>query len=193
LALAYVDNRDQLDVLEQAEIDKILACRGRARTLLEGRDDFVTFDEPEFSPARTVAANIIHGNRRYDRRAGWKTLDKMLSDAIDEAGLRDDLIALGLGRPLSSGGGLSTSVRRRIGLIRAMVKRPSVLVLDGVAGSDNAVDAALRTAIRADLPEATVLYAAAEGGATTGADLVITIADNGEAVCAEAENPAQLT
>jgi putative ABC transport system ATP-binding protein len=179
LAFAFVPTRDRLDVLDADRIARLLACRQKARALLQGREDFVGFDEDRFSPARRVADNILHGQRRYDRRSQWKRLEEMMERAIEAAGLRDDLIRLGLGAEPGSGGGLSTASRRRVALVRGLIKRPRLLVLDGVAGTDTAADATLRLGLRAELPAATILYAALEEGAVRGADMVARIAENG--------------
>ena len=179
LAFSFVPVRDRLDVLDDDRIARLLACRAKAREILRGRDDFVGFDEERFIPARRVADNILHGQRRYDRKTQWKKLEEMMEKAIEAAGLRDDVIRLGLSTHLGSGSGLSTTSRRRIALVRALIKRPNLLVLDGIAGTDTSVDAALRRAVRDELPEATILYAALEEGAVLGAEKVARIAENG--------------
>jgi ABC-type ATPase involved in cell division len=179
LAFAFVPTRDRLDVLDEDRVARLLACRARARALLQGREDFVGFDEDRFSPARRVADNILHAQRRYDRKSQWRKLEEMMERAIEAAGLRDDLIRLGLSAQIGSGGGLSTTSRRRVALVRAIIKRPRLLVLDGIAGSDTAPDAALRRAVRDELPGTTILYAALEEGAAEGADMVARIAENG--------------
>ena len=179
LATAFVPVRDRLDVLPEDRIERLLECRLKCYPGLKDREDFVTFDEDRISPARTVAGNILLGKRRHDRRSAWKRMEEEIEAAIAEAGLRDDLIQLGLTRQLGSGSGLTSSTRRRIGLVRALVKRPAVLVLDGIAGSDSGVDRALRFSIMTAVPEATVLYAAVDEEAAEGADQVARIADSG--------------
>lgn len=185
LAFGFVPVRDRLEVLDEARTERLLACRAEVRIALQGREDFVSFDQDRFSPARRVAGNILHGQRRYDRRSAWKRLEAMIESAIEEVGLRDDLIRLGLSAQLGSGSGLSSSARRRIGLVRGMIKRPNLMVLDGIAGSDNATDTELRRAVRQQLPETTILYAATEEDAIRGADLVARIAENGSVTCRE--------
>ncbi len=180
LGIAFVQVRDQLDVLDDDGIARILGCRQKAREFLKDRDDFVAFDEDRFSPAQTVAENLLHAKRRFDRKTAWKKLDSMMESAIDEAGLREDLIRLGLTAQLGSGSGLSTSSRRRLALIRGMIKRPNLIVLDGIAGTDSAADVSLRETVRGELPEATILYAAADTEATKGADMVAAISENGQ-------------
>ncbi|MEM7743697.1 MAG: ABC transporter transmembrane domain-containing protein [Pseudomonadota bacterium] len=179
LAFGFVPVRDRLDVLDDDRIEKLLACRVKVRAQLAGRDDFVGFDEDRFSPARRVAGNILHGQRRYDRKSAWKRLEDMMREAIEAAELRDDLIRLGLSADLGSGSGLSSAARRRIALVRGLMKRPHLLVLDGIAGAESEADADLRAAIREALPEATILYAAGKEEAAQGGDLVIRITENG--------------
>jgi ABC-type multidrug transport system fused ATPase/permease subunit len=96
--------------------------------------------------------------------------------AILAAGLRDDLIRLGLTAHVGSGGSnLSATARRRIALARAMLKRPTLLILDGIAATTSRADEALRAAIREDLPESMIVFAAASAEAGADADLIVTI------------------
>ena len=83
----------------------------------------------------------------------------MMEEAVSKAGFRDDMILLGLSRTVNSGDAISTSSRRRIALVRAMMKNAPLLILDGIAGSESAADAALRRALREKLPDAAILYA----------------------------------
>ncbi|MFK7944252.1 MAG: hypothetical protein AB8B85_15250, partial [Paracoccaceae bacterium] len=190
LAFGFVPTRDRLDVLPKEAIEQLLDCRARARELLKGREDFVSFDEERFSPARRVAGNILHGQRRYDRKTAWKRLDDMMEKVLAAAGLRDDLIRLGLSAEMGSGSGLSSIARRRIGLVRGLIKRPNLMILDSIAGASNEADSELRSAIRTALPETTIVYAATEAEACAGADLVIQISENGNVTCARPETRA---
>mgnify|MGYP001793614071 CR=1 FL=1 len=188
LALTFTQTRDRLDVLDDARIERLLECRAKAYDDLKDRDDFVTFDENRVSPARTVAGNIVLGKRRHDRKSAWKRLEDDIEAAITEAGLRDDLIRLGLTRQLGSGTGLASSTKRRIGLVRALIKQPSLLVLDGIAATHSGADKALRFAIVSCLPDATVLYAAADEEASEDADIVIDVSETGVARTIEITN-----
>lgn len=178
LAFGFIQVRDRLDVLDEDRIARLLACRARAREIIQDDDTFVGFDEERFTPGQRVADNILHGQRRYDRKSQWKRLEEMMEKAIDAAGLREDLIRLGLAAQLG-GGELSTTTRRRIALVRGIIKRPKLMVLDGIGGADTEVDAALRRAVRAELPDATILYSALEAGAVKDADTVARITENG--------------
>jgi len=140
----------------------------------------VRFDEARFSPALSVSQNIIGAKRRFDRKARWRQLDVALEEATRAAGLRDALMRLGLDAPVGSGGsGLTANARRRVGLIRAVIKRPRLVILDGVAGSASAADAELRAAMRAELPDATLVWAADSEAAAADADRILAVADDG--------------
>ena len=193
LALGFIPVRDRLDVLEDDDIAELLEFRDKARKLLANREDFVRFDEEKFNPARNIAGNLLTAKRRFDRRNAWKRLDSMMEEAVTKAGFRDDLIRLGLSRDVNAGGALSGSTRRRIALVRGLIKRPGLLILDGIAGSDSPADAELRRNIRAELPDAAILYAATEDTAVDIADRVAIISDTGQVRCEVPGNAAGKT
>ena len=182
LACNFVQTRDRLDVLDDARIARLMECQAKARTALAGREDFVFFDEDRFSPGRSVAENILNAKRRFDRKSAWKMLTDRIEEAIRAAGLREELIRLGLSAQAgSNGSNLSASARRRAALVRAMLKGPRFIILDGIAGGNDPADTALRRAIRDELPETCLVFAAADGFAGE-ADVVISIDDSGNAV-----------
>jgi hypothetical protein len=74
-----------------------------------------------------------------------------------------------------------------------MIKQPSLLILDSIAGTDNEADVALRAAVRGALPETTILYAASEDEAARGADLVLKISEDGNVTCAPPESSENAT
>ena len=189
LAMGFIQTRDRLDALDDAGIERLLACQAKGREMLAGRDDFVSFDEERFSPGRSVAENILNGKRRFDRRSAWKQLSERIEAAIRSAGLREDLIRLGLGAPAGSGGAnLSGNARRRVALVRALLKRPRFLIMDGIAGGTDPADATLRAAIRDELPETSIVFAAADAYAGR-ADMEIEIDAAGSARATEVTEP----
>ncbi|MEM7422731.1 MAG: ATP-binding cassette domain-containing protein, partial [Pseudomonadota bacterium] len=179
LAFEFTEVRDRLDVIDDERRGRLLKIRDKSREIIRRRSDFVSFDEERFSPARRVAENILHGERRHDRRSAWKRLEEEIERAVRAAGLRDDMIRLGLTRQLGSSSGLTSAAKRKIALVRALLKRPNLLVLDGIASTESEADAKLRSAIRLALPGTTIIYAASNQGATEAADLLATIGDNG--------------
>ena len=193
LAAVYVDRRDRLDVLGPARIERVLECRAKARSALADREDFVAFDEERVSPAQTVAENIVNAKRRFDRRSAWRKLDERLEQAIGAAGLRGELVSLGLDASVGAGGSALSSVdRRRTGLARALIKRPTLIVLDGVAGGPSADEAALRAMVRETLPDAIILVAAVDEAVAAEADRVLVIDDDGSVAEEKPRGPERI-
>ncbi|MBY8974455.1 ABC transporter ATP-binding protein/permease [Rhodobacteraceae bacterium NNCM2] len=181
LALKFVMRRDRLDVLDESRIGRVLSYRKAAQSVIGGDRRFVGFNEDRFNPSRTIAENLLHGSRRIDRKSRWKQLDAEIEHAIDAAGLRERLMRVGLDRPVGSGGsGLSAAMKRRVALVRAIIKRPEILILDGVGGGDSPADAGLRRVVRKELPSATLIYAAANEVAADGADRTLGLDDEGQ-------------
>lgn len=193
LASGFIPARDRLDVIDDERRERVLAMREKARDAIAGRDEFVSFDETRFNPARTIADNLLAATRRFDRRNAWKQIESMMEEAVIAAGFRDDLIELGLSRDVYASGTLSGSTRRRIALVRGLMKRPDFLILDGIAGSESDEDTRLRAALREELGEGAILYAATEEGALDMADKVARISGTGQVRCDVIDNCSKKT
>jgi putative ABC transport system ATP-binding protein len=178
LAARFVETRDQFDVLGDGRRERVLAARAAALPLVRAERGLVAFDDDRFSPGRTLIDNILHARRRFDRRAGWKRLDDAVDQVIEAEGLRPALIRLGLDRSLGDAG-LSGAAQRQVALVRAVVKRPRFLLLDGPVGGDTAEDAALRAALCEALPGTAVIYAASGDPSRHQADRVLRIGPGG--------------
>lgn len=178
-ALTFVPVRDRLDVLDDALEAEILAARARAMQALKDDPTVVGFGEDRYSPALSLSENLLDGKRRYDRRSAWRRFDAFLEAAIDRCGLREGVTVVGLGAPLGAGGsGLSTSSRRRAALVRALLKRPAALIVNGVAGGVSPEDAAVRATIREEMAGRTLIMAV-NPAAAQDFDHLIRINDDG--------------
>ncbi|MDD2858867.1 MAG: thiol reductant ABC exporter subunit CydD [Candidatus Nanopelagicales bacterium] len=106
--------------------------------------------------------------------------DTQVQDALRQAGIADEIAAdgLGLARELSTdGSGISVGQSQRIGLARALVRAPQVLILDEpTAALDAASEQAVLMAIRAAADAGAVVLVVAHRPAMLAiADQVVTI------------------
>ena len=181
-ALAFIPVRDRLDAVDDEVEAQLLAARAKAIPLTQDSDKFVSFGADQYSPALSLSENLLHGKRRYDRRSAWKKFDDFLEDEIERSGLRDGITAVGLGAQLGAGGaGLSASSKKRSALIRALLKRPEMIVVDGVAAGVSPEDIAIREAIVAEMEGKTVVMSLTSDDAARNCDHVIMVSDDGTA------------
>ncbi len=181
-ALAFIPVRDRLDAVDDEVEAQLLTARAKAIELTRNSDAFVSFGEDRYSPALSLSENLLHGKRRYDRRSAWKKFDKFLEDEIERSGLREGITAVGLGAQLGAGGaGLSASSKKRSALIRALLKRPEMIVIDGVAAGVSPEDQSIRDEIVAEMAGKTTIMMLSSDDAARKCDHIIMISDDGTA------------
>ena len=179
-ALAFVPVRDRLDAVDAETEAALLAARRKARETTQGSDDFVAFGEDRYSPALSLSENLLDGKRRFDRRSAWRRFDGFLEEAIEKGGLRAGITEVGLSAPLTAGGGgLSASSKKRAALLRGLLKRPALIILDGVASGAGAESDGIREAIRAEMADRTVVMSIADIDAARACDHVISVGSDG--------------
>jgi len=125
----------------------------------------------------TVASNLRFGKE--------DATDEDLWHALEVAQSRDFVEAMpgGLAAPIDQGGtNVSGGERQRLAIARALVKRPSIYLLDDCFSAlDAGTDARLRAALRSDTRNATVLIVAQRVSTIMHADRIIVL-DEGRIV-----------
>lgn len=181
-ALAYVPSRDRLEVIKDEIQTELLAARAKAIELLKDDDNFVGHGDERFSYALTVSENLLNGKRRFGRRSAWRKFDEFLEEAIEREGLRDTITRVGLNTRLGGGGsGISNASKRRAAVIRGLLKRPKLMIMDGVFAGSAPEDVAIRNAVREEMAGRTVIMTVNDPADAKDADHVIVVSDAGTA------------
>ncbi len=170
LAARFTPDRDQFDVLDAARRARLLRLRAEVSAALEGVEGFAPFDVEALHPGLTLLENVLRGALRFDRRGAARRLSGVVEAAFAEAGGAEALLRLGLSvRVGRDGGRLTPGARRRVALLRALIKRPALLVVETPLAPD------LLALARAAAPEAILLLAVDDEAAAASADVVLRL------------------
>ncbi len=94
------------------------------------RERFVFFDHGSYNSALTVRDNLTFGSMADDRPAAVARLETMLESLLRERDLAESVAEVGLDFDVGIGGtSLRPSQRQRLGLARALLRSPTVLVV----------------------------------------------------------------
>jgi putative ABC transport system ATP-binding protein len=122
------------------------------RRLLEARQAFAAglppqlkdaiefYDQDRYNAAATLQDNILFGRLVYGQAQAAQKIGRLISEVLESLGLRDAVATVGLAFDVGSGGKrLTAAQRQKLGMARALLKRPDVLVFNSVmAGLDAA-------------------------------------------------------
>ena len=162
LTLPYIEPRHRLGLIDDAMSARLLAGRGRVREILaqNGRADVCFYEPDALNPAATVRDNLLFG-RVNERIADARERVRMLgAEIIDELSLRAGIEQVGLDHQVGPAGRLLTAPQRAgVNLIRCLVKRPDILVIDGALAPFGEVRAEAALEMLADETAGRTLFA----------------------------------
>jgi ATP-binding cassette subfamily B protein len=121
----------------------------------------------------TVASNLRDGDERASDDDLWHAL--RVAQAAEFVSEMPD----GIDAKVSQGGtNLSGGQRQRLATARAVVKRPEIYIFDdSFSALDFATDARLRSALRAEIQDSTVIIVAQRVGTILHADRIVVLAE----------------
>jgi putative ABC transport system ATP-binding protein len=133
LTFPYIEARHRLDLIDAELEDKLVqARRVFAENLPESLRGAIEFYDPEaYNSQASVQDNILFGRLVYGQAQGGQKIGRILAEVINGLKLRPRVIEVGLDYNVGSGGKrLSTAQRQRAALVRALLKRPLLLILN---------------------------------------------------------------
>jgi len=98
------------------------------------------FDADAYNKASTLLDNVLFGKVAFGQAQAQTKLARFVRATLDELSLSDDVMLFGLDFPVGvAGARLSAPQRQKLGIARAVLKRPELLIL---AEAGNALDGA---------------------------------------------------
>jgi putative ABC transport system ATP-binding protein len=153
LPFRYIEARHRLGLIDAAMEERLLAARHAfAEGLpasLRGAVEF--YDFQRYNSAATLQDNILFGRLVYGQAQGEQRIGTLLSSVLDELNLRNSVIEVGLEYNVGVGGKrLTANQRQKLGIARALIKRPQLLIVnEAVASFDSRTQDRIRDNILA--------------------------------------------
>jgi putative ABC transport system ATP-binding protein len=162
LAFKLVAARDPLELIDEKMQQRILeARRAFAEGLPRELQSFVQFfDAERYNTAASVQENVLFGTIVRGESGGRERVHAAITEVLDELGLREALIDVGLDYPVGNGGSrLSEAQRQKLAIASAVLKRPDLLALnDATAVLDGATETALLERLKAEFAERSLVW-----------------------------------
>lgn len=133
LPLRYIEARHRLGLIDGAMEDRLLAAR---RAFAEGlpaglRGAVEFYDFGKYNSAATLLDNILFGRVVYGQAQAETRIRTLLTEVMSELHLRDSVIEVGLEYNVGvAGRRLPATQRQKLGIARALIKRPQFLVVN---------------------------------------------------------------
>jgi putative ABC transport system ATP-binding protein len=144
--------RHRLDLLDAAMQARILEARRvfAADIPEELKPKVELFDAARYNAASTLQDNVLFGKIAYGEAEAPKRIPVLVAGVLDELGLRESVIAVGLEFGVGGGGArLSLAQRQKVAVARALLKRPDLLILnEATTALDGQSQSKLLTSVR---------------------------------------------
>jgi putative ABC transport system ATP-binding protein len=134
LPLAYVEARHRLGLLDDGLKENLVQARAFVRETLETSELVgVEFYDPEgICAAAPLRDNLLFGRVSYRVANARVRVAEAISTVVQELELLEDIQRIGLDQQVGTAGRLLTPEERAsVNLVRCLVKRPDLLVIDG--------------------------------------------------------------
>ena len=133
LPFDYVEARHRLALVDSDVEAMVVAARKRiAERLAESDPDAVALYRPDaYNATASLQDNILFGRLAYGQARAEEIVGRAVTEVLDQLGLRATVIEVGLDYQVGIGGNrLSAAQRQKIGLGRALLKRPDILIVN---------------------------------------------------------------
>ncbi len=131
--------RHRLGLIDDDLQRRVLEARGvLARGFGSGAPPIEFFDQGAINGGLSIQDNMLFGRPAYGKARSGRHIAELLAEVVDRTGLRRPIMEIGLDYDVGIGGSrLGAQQRRKLALAQCLIKRPDLLVLDGVtAGFD---------------------------------------------------------
>ena len=147
LPFRYIEARHRLGLIDETLAARIVGVRGAIAKRIDDYDPgAVEPYRPEgYNAAASLQDNILFGRLAFGQAKAEETVGRVVGEVLEDLGLRNTVIEVGLDYQVGVGGKrLTTTQRQKLAIARALLKQTDVLILNEAAGvMDGATQALL--------------------------------------------------
>ncbi|RMD63094.1 MAG: ABC transporter ATP-binding protein [Alphaproteobacteria bacterium] len=181
LPFNYVEARHRLGLIDEALQQRVVAARTMLAEQVARKDPgAVAFYRPDvYDEAASLQDNILFGRIAYGHARAEEIVLRAMTEVLDDLGLRRIVVIAGLDHYVGVGGKrLSAAQRQKIGLARALIKRPDVLVVnDALAVMDALAQARILVRVLKHCTDKGVIWALQRPDACAHFDRIVVMRD----------------
>jgi putative ABC transport system ATP-binding protein len=159
--------RHRLGLIDEPLQARILEARRLFREDLpqELAGSVAFFEVNRYTAAASLQDNILFGKVAYGQAQAPERINDLITQVLNELGLHDRVIEVGLQGQTGVGGGrLSLAQRQKLALARAILKRPEILILYDATGPLDPVDQqAILDELLEEFADRTLIWAIGRG------------------------------
>ena len=169
--------RHRLGIVNDDIRARILKARKAFRAGLPRRGGVEFFDAERFNASASLQDNILFGKLAYGHAGGAERIGEIIADVIRSLDLRSAVMGVGLDFHVGTGGGrLSGAQRQKLGIARAALKRPDVLILnEATAALDGAAQAEILEGLKKEMAGRGLIWAVHRASMARAFDKVIVM------------------
>ncbi len=162
LPFRYIEARHRLGLIDEALETRIVAARERMAERIDLNDPgAVELYRPDsYNAAASLQDNILFGRLAFGQAQADETVGRAVTEVLDQLGLRQTVLKVGLDFDVGVGGRrLSKVQRQKLAIARALLKRPDVLIVNEASvAMDGATEARLVDQILAEVRDRGVVW-----------------------------------
>ena len=162
LTFKLIPARHRLGLVDDDLQARVLEARRLFRSELPAAltDKVAFFEVDRYTAPASLQDNVLFGKIAYGQAQASERIATLISEVLDELGLRERVIEVGLQAQVGVGGGrLSLPQRQKLALARALLKRPEVLItFDPTGPLDPADQVAILDAVLAEFSDRTLVW-----------------------------------
>jgi putative ABC transport system ATP-binding protein len=153
--------RHRLGLITEPIQQRILNARRQIQEFATTEDLGIEFfEESSYNPRISIQDNILFGKLVYGQANAQQKINSLIADVVNELGLRNQIIEAGLKYEVGvAGGRLSSIQRQKLGLARALLKAPDLLIINEALSSlDSASERRLIENVRQEMKYRGILW-----------------------------------